>query len=203
MTRRRDQGQGAAATTVDLLRAHGHPIGEVLLHRRAIAARVAELGDEITEALAGAEPVLLAPLKSGAIFLADLSRAISTPHELETVQVAGYDGRGGGARLLKDADRSLAGRHVVVVEDVVDTGLTLAFLARTLRERGLASLAVAALLDRPHRRLVDDLPLRFVGFTAPDELLCGYGLGLDERWRALPDVHVVDADALPAAIDAA
>jgi len=102
-------------------------------------------------------------------------------------------------RLLKDLDQPITGRHVVVVEDVVDTGLTLHFLARTLALRAPASLSAVALLDRPYRRLVDDLPLDYVGFTAPDELFAGYGLGLDERWRALPDLHYVAADALPAA----
>ena len=106
-------------------------------------------------------------------------------------------------RLLKDLDRPLAGRDVLLVEDVVDTGLTLGFLTRCFAERGPASLAAVTLLDRPYRRLVDDVPLEHVGFTVPDQLFAGYGLGLDERWRALPDLHVVVADELPAAIDAA
>jgi hypoxanthine phosphoribosyltransferase len=92
---------------------------------------------------------------------------------------------------------------VLLVEDVVDTGLTLGFLTRSFSERHPASLAAVTLLDRPYRRLVDDIPLRHIGFTVPDELFAGYGLGLDERWRALPDLHVVVADELPAAIDAA
>ena len=100
-------------------------------------------------------------------------------------------------RLLKDLDTSIVGRHVLVVEDVVDTGLTLNFLAQTLSLREPASLAAVTLLDRPYRRLVDDVPLRHVGFTVPDELFAGYGLGLDERWRALPDLHVVEVEELP------
>lgn len=131
------------------------------------------------------------------MFLADLSRALPIPHGLDFVELVPYsDGRRGGVRLLKDLDVPLAGRHVVIVEDVVDTGLTLNFLARTLGLRGPASLAAAALLDRPYRRLVEDVPLRYVGFTVPDELFAGYGLGLDERWRALPDLHVVAAEQL-------
>jgi hypoxanthine phosphoribosyltransferase len=114
------------------------------------------------------------------------------------------DGLRGGVRLLKDLDVPVQGRHVVLVEDVVDTGLTLAFLTRTLAERDPASIAAVTLLDRPYRRLVDELPLRFIGYTVPDELFAGYGLGLDEGWRALPDLHVVSSVALPsAAIEAA
>ena len=96
-----------------------------------------------------------------------------------------------------------AGRVPLLVEDVVDTGLTLGFLTRCFAERGPASLSAVTLLDRPYRRLVEDIPLDHVGFTVPDELFAGYGLGLDERWRALPDLHIVNADELPAAIDAA
>lgn len=187
------------------LRAEGQPIGDVYLRRDEIAARVAELGAELGRAYAGRVPVLVAPLKSSAVFLADLSRALECDHELDVIELAPYgSGRaGGGVRLLKDLDGPVAGRDVLLVEDVVDTGLTLGFLTRCFAERAPASLAAVTLLDRPYRRLVEDLPLRHVGFTVPDELFAGYGLGLDERWRALPDLHVVVADELPAAIDAA
>jgi hypoxanthine phosphoribosyltransferase len=192
-------------TSAERLRAEGHPIGEIYLGRTEIAARVAELGRELSDAYADRLPVLVAPLKSSAVFLADLSRALRVDHELDVIELAPYgSGRtGGGVRLLKDLDRPLAGRDVLLVEDVVDTGLTLAFLTRCFAERGPASLAAVTLLDRPYRRLVDEIPLRHVGFTVPDELFAGYGLGLDERWRALPDLHLVVADELPAAIDAA
>lgn len=142
----------------------------------------------------------MAPLKSSAVFLVDLSRALSSAHTIDLIELATYTGgQGGGVRLLKDLDGPIAGRHVLIVEDVVDTGLTLHFLSRTLRLRAPASVAAVALLDRPYRRLVDDIPLRYVGFTVPDELFAGYGLGLDERWRALPDLRYVSAVALPAA----
>jgi hypoxanthine phosphoribosyltransferase len=129
------------------------------------------------------------------VFLADLSRELDLPHQLEFVQLAGYgpDATLGGhsrIRLLKDLGLSIEGRDVLVVEDVVDTGLTLNYLVKTLTLRRPGSVAVATLLDRPYRRLVDDLPVRYVGFTVPDELFVGYGFDLDERFRNLPDIHV-------------
>ena len=175
-------------------------LGPVYLSRAQIAARVAELGDELANDYAGLNPILIAPLKSSIVFLADITRALPIPHTLDVVELAPYNGGGqGGVRLLKDVDTSLAGRHVIIVEDVVDTGLTLHFLCRTFALRDPASLAAVTLLDRPYRRLVDDVPLRYVGFTVPDELFAGYGLGLDERWRALPDLHVVSSVGLPSA----
>jgi hypoxanthine phosphoribosyltransferase len=175
-------------------------VGDVYLTRVEIAARVGELGRELALAYDGLDPLLVAPLKSSVVFLADLTRALSIPHTLDVIELAPYtDGQDGGVRLIKDIDSPLEGRHVVLVEDVVDTGLTLHFLCRTLQLRNPASLAAVTLLDRPYRRLVDELPLRFVGFTVPDELFAGYGLGLEERWRALPDLHLVSSVALPSA----
>jgi hypoxanthine phosphoribosyltransferase len=115
---------------------------------------------------------------------------------VDFIELAGYGATsetGGQAviRLLKDLDMEIAGRHVILVEDVVDTGLTMNYLCRTLTLRAPASLAIVTLLDRPYRRLVDDLPVRYVGFTVPDELFVGYGFDLDERYRNLPDLHVL------------
>jgi hypoxanthine phosphoribosyltransferase len=139
--------------------------------------------------------VLVASLKASFVFLADLSRAIPILHRLDFLELAGYAGAetGGhtGIRLLKDLDEEIAGRDVLVVEDVVDTGLTLNYLCRTLQLRRPRSLAAATLLDRPYRRLVDQLPVRYVGFTVPDELFVGYGFDLAERYRNLPDLHVL------------
>jgi hypoxanthine phosphoribosyltransferase len=166
---------------------------------------VRELGAAIAADYAGREPLLVAPLKSSIVFLTDLSRALPVPHEIDTIELAGYaGGEHGGVRLLKDLDSPIQDRNVLLVNDVVDTGLTLAFLTRILGQRGPASIAAVTLLDRPYRRLVQELGLRYIGFTVPDELFAGYGLGLEERWRALPDLHYVPAEALPdAATDAA
>lgn len=117
-------------------------------------------------------------------------------HAVDFIELAGYGTRtetGGHSaiRLLKDLDTEIEGRDVLIVEDAIDTGLTLNYLVRTLGLRSPRSLAAITLLDRPYRRLVDDLPVRYVGFTVPDELFVGYGFDLDEGWRNLPDLHVL------------
>jgi hypoxanthine phosphoribosyltransferase len=125
--------------------------------------------------------------------VSDLSRAVGIPHELDFLELASYRGEDNGeaARLVKDLDTTIEGRHVLVVQDVVDTGLTLNYLVRMLTLRMPETLAAATLLDRPYRRLVDDLPLRYVGFTVPDEFFVGYGFDLEERWRGLPDLRLL------------
>ena len=163
---------------------------------------MAELGVELAEAYTGREPLLVAPLKASTVFLVDLSRVLPVPHAIDFLELATYaDGRPGGVRLLKDLDTSIVDRHVLIVEDVVDTGLTLNYVARTLALRRPASISAVTLLDRPYRRLADDIPLDYVGFTVPDELFAGYGLGLDERWRSLPDLHVVETGEWPASFE--
>jgi hypoxanthine phosphoribosyltransferase len=170
----------------------------VYLAREELQARVRELGREITHDYEELEPLLVAPLKASLVFVADLSRAIEIPHGLDFVELASYASgadTGGHARirLLKDLDHEIADRHVIIVEDVVDTGLTLNYLCKTLALRNPATLAAATLLDRPYRRLVEDLPVRYVGFTVPDELFVGYGFDLQEQYRNLPDLHVLHA----------
>ena len=155
-----------------------------------------ELGAEIAADYEGLEPVLIASLKTALVFVADLSRALSIVHNLDFIALAGYEGNGGSGRqvrLLKDLSMSINGRHVLLVEDIIDTGLTLNYLAKTLLLREPASLAAVTLLDRPYRRLVDDLPVRYVGFTVPDEFFVGYGFDMDERYRNLPDLRILNA----------
>jgi hypoxanthine phosphoribosyltransferase len=129
------------------------------------------------------------------VFIADLTRAIATPHAIEFVALAAYGGALGGRssiRLMKDLDAPIESRDVLVVEDIVDTGLTLNYLIKTLHLRNPRQIAVCTLLDRPYRRLVEDLPIRYVGFTVPDEFFVGYGFDLDQRYRGLPDLRVVN-----------
>ena len=154
-----------------------------------------ELGDEIARDYDGREPILVGALKASLVFISDLSRAIPILHAIDFVELAGYGSAQMGGheqiRVLKDLDADIGGRDVIVVEDVVDTGLTLNYLVRTFELREPRSVAAVTLLDRPYRRLVDDLPVRYVGFVVPDELFVGYGFDLNEQWRHLPDLHVV------------
>jgi hypoxanthine phosphoribosyltransferase len=174
-------------------------IGEVYLSAAELATRVRELGAEIARDYGGREPVLVGSLKASLVFLADLARAIPIVHALDFVELAGYGSAQMGGheqiRLLKDLDMDVRERDVLIVEDVVDTGLTLNYLVRTLELREPSSVAAVTLLDRPYRRLVDDLPVRYVGFVVPDELFVGYGFDLDERYRELPDLRLLNLDA--------
>jgi hypoxanthine phosphoribosyltransferase len=152
------------------------------------------LGAQITADYEGREPVLVTVLKGAFIFLADLSRAIPSPHALDFVVLAGYDGALGGRtkiRLIKDLDLPIMGRDVIIVENVIDTGLTLNYLVKTFELRKPREIVACTLFDRPYRRLVDDLPLRYVGFTVPDEYFVGYGFDLEGRFRGLPDLRIV------------
>ena len=133
-------------------------------------------------------------LKGAFIFLADLSRAMPMAHAHDFVVLSGYDGALGGRtkiRLIKDLDLPIMGRDVVIVENIIDTGLTLNYLVKTFELREPASIAACTLFDRPYRRLVGDLPLRYVGFTVPDEYFVGYGFDLEGRYRGLADLRVV------------
>ena len=139
--------------------------------------------------------MLVTVLKGAFIFARDLARAIPTPHAMDFLVLAGYGGDLGGRsriRLIKDLDMPIEGRDVLLVENVVDTGMTLNYVVKTLALRNPRDVAVCTLLDRPYRRLVDDLPMRYVGFTVPDQFFVGYGFHVDERYRGLPDIHVAE-----------
>ena len=150
-----------------------------------------ELGAELARDYEGREPLLVGALRACIPFLCDLSRAIPIVHALDFVELSGYGDGADGIRFLKDLDAEIEGRDVVLVDNVVDTGLTMNHLVRSLRLRNPRSLHAATLFDRPYRRLVDDLPVRYVGFTIPDEFFVGYGFALDGRHRNLPDLRLV------------
>ncbi len=170
-------------------------IGDVYLSPEELAARVSELGAEIARDYADREPILVGSLKASVVFIADLSRAIPILHGLDFIELAGYGSAQMGGheqiRVLKDLDADIRDRDVIVVEDVIDTGLTLNYLVRTFELRAPRSIAAVTLLDRPYRRLVDDLPVKYVGFVVPDELFVGYGFDIEENWRHLGELRLL------------
>ena len=153
-----------------------------------------EIGAELSRDYDGREPLLVGSLKACIPFVCDLSRAVPIHHALDFIELTGYGDEDEGIRFLKDLDAEIAGRDVVLVDAVIDTGLTMHYLTRSMLLRDPASLHIATLFDRPYRRLVDDLPVRYVGFTIPDEFFVGYGFDLDERYRNLPDLRLERAD---------
>ena len=162
-------------------------IGEPLFDESAIVARVAELSAEISRDYAGRAPLLVALSSAPRPFFADLTNAISIPCELDAVAVNRY-GEASGIEFAKDAAVAIAGRHVIVVDDTIDTGLTLQYVVKRLLEREPASLAVCTLLDRPHRRIAD-IEVKYRGFEVPDVYLVGYGLSYHGRYRELPGLY--------------
>lgn len=165
-------------------------IGEILVQADDLQHRVRELGAEITRDYSGRDLLLIGVLKGAVFFLSDLMRQIDGPCELDFMAVASYGSStdsSGVVRILKDLDDAIDGRHVLIVEDIIDSGLTLQYLTRNLGARHPASLEVCALLTKPERRKVD-LPTRYVGFEIPNRFAIGYGLDHAERYRNLPYV---------------
>lgn len=162
-------------------------IDGVMFTREQLQSRIAELGAAITADYAGRDLVLVTVLRGGLFFLADLCRTIDLPLQLDFMAVSSYSARAhmGFVRITKDLDDDIAGASVLVVEDIIDTGLTLNYLLGVLRSRGPASVEVAVLLDRDVRRIVD-LPIAYRGFRIPDRFVVGYGLDLRGRMRELP-----------------
>lgn len=160
-----------------------------------ITKRVTELGDAITRDYDGADLRLITILRGGLFFLADLCRAVDTPLQIDFMAVSAYAGGSpGNVRITKDLDDSIEGASVIVVEDIIDTGLTLNYVLRNLRQRGPASLEVCTLLDKDVRRIVD-LPIAYRGYEVPDRFLVGYGLDHRGRYRNLPYVAALDEAA--------
>jgi len=165
-------------------------IGEIIVQPDQLTRRVSELGAQISADYEGRNPLLICVLKGAVFFLSDLMRAITCECEVDFMAVASYGSAtasSGVVRILKDLDTPIEGRDVLIVEDIVDSGLTLQYLMRNLGARGPASLVVCALLTKPERRKVD-LPVNYVGFEIPNRFAIGYGLDHGERFRNLPFV---------------
>jgi hypoxanthine phosphoribosyltransferase len=168
-------------------------VGEILVQQDDLAHRVQELGERISADYEGRELLLVCVLKGAVFFLSDLMRQLAVPCSVDFMAVASYGSStdtSGVVRILKDLDAPIEGREVLIVEDIVDSGLTLSYLLRTLRARDPASLEVCALLTKPERRKVD-LPIKYVGFEIPNRFAVGYGLDHGERFRNLPYVAVL------------
>lgn len=162
-------------------------LGDVVVTQEALEARIAELGEQLTADYEGRAPLLVGVLKGAFVFMSDLARAIRLPVEFDFMAVSSYGSAtktSGVVRIVKDLDLDLTGRHVLVVEDIVDSGLTLSYLRRNLAARGPASLEVCALLVKDGLQRSDP-ELRYVGFTIPPEFVVGYGLDVGERYRNL------------------
>ena len=171
-----------------------HPdVAEILITSDELQAKVKSLGEEISAAYAGKEPLLLSVLKGSVIFLADLMRYITVPHAIDFMAVSSYGAAtqsSGVVRILKDLDQPITGRDVLIVEDIIDSGHTLAYLRGLLLARDPATLRIVTLLSKPSRREVD-VPVDWVGFEIPDKFVIGYGLDYDEYYRDLPYIGVL------------
>jgi hypoxanthine phosphoribosyltransferase len=175
---------------------HDSSVGDILVQRDDLEHRVRELADEISRDYADKELLLIGVLKGAVFFLADLMRQLEVHCEVDFMAVSSYGAStdsSGVVRILKDLDAPIEGRDVLIVEDIVDSGLTLSYLFRMLRARGPASLEVCALLTKPDRREID-LPIRYVGFEIPNRFAIGYGLDYAERYRNLPYVAVLTGE---------
>lgn len=176
------------------------PVSPLLAHiehklytEAEIAARVGSLGAQISIDYQGMDLLLVGVLRGVAVFMGDLVRSVTVPMEVDFIAISSYGTStrsSGVVRILKDLDENVTGRHVLVVEDIIDTGLTLSYLMRTLLERRPASLEICTLLDKPARRLVD-VPVKYSGFTIPDKFVVGYGLDYAQKYRNLPFIGVL------------
>jgi len=172
-------------------------IDRVLISATQLQRRVGELGARISHDYVGEEPVLIGVLRGVLCFMADLMRHISVPVIADFMAISSYEGNGAGSvRILKDLDENIKGRHVILVEDIVDTGMTLNHILEYLSTKRPASLKVCALLDKQARRIAS-VPLDYVGFEIPDEFVVGYGLDFGQRFRNLPFIGVLKHHQLP------
>jgi hypoxanthine phosphoribosyltransferase len=179
-------------------------VDEILLDEGAIQAKVAELGARISLDYAGRQLTLVSVLKGSLPFMADLMRALTIPVRIDLMEVSSYGGTAtessGLVRILKDLSSSIEGHDVLIVEDIIDTGLTLNYLLRYLRGKNPATLRICTLLDKPARRLVD-IPVDYIGFTIPDRFVVGYGLDYGEFYRNLRHVGVLRPEVYASSAD--
>jgi hypoxanthine phosphoribosyltransferase len=171
-------------------------VGEILIDEPTLQTRIAELGEEISSDYAGKDLLLVGVLKGAVFFMADLMRSLTVPCEVDFMAISSYGAEtdsSGVVRILKDLDIPLQGRDVLVVEDIIDSGLTLSYLMRNLRARDPASLEVCALLTKPGRREIE-VPVKYVGFEIPNRFVVGYGLDYAERYRNLRYVGVLNEE---------
>jgi hypoxanthine phosphoribosyltransferase len=174
-------------------------VSEVLIDRDVLQRRIEELGEEISTDYAGRDLLLVGVLKGAVFFMADLMRNLTIPCEIDFMAISSYGDAtdsSGVVRILKDLDINIEGRDVLIVEDIIDSGLTLSYLMRNLEARGPASLEICALLTKPERREAD-VPVRYIGFEIPNRFVIGYGLDFAERYRNLPYVGVLDPALIP------
>jgi hypoxanthine phosphoribosyltransferase len=182
-----------AASSPKLMSEFTNPNLEVLISTQQIQERIQELGAEIARDYAGSNPLMVGVLKGACTFLSDLMRAADIPLSVEFMAISSYGAEmrtSGEVRILKDLDVAIEGRHILVVEDIVDTGLTLSYLLANLKSRGAASVKLAALLDKYERR-EKEVPIDYLGFPIPDKFVVGYGLDYAERYRNLPFIAVL------------
>ncbi len=174
-------------------------VGEILIGEEELQARIRELGAEISVDYAGRELLLVGVLKGAVFFMADLMRTISVSCEIDFMAISSYGAStdsSGVVRILKDLDLNIDGRHVLVVEDIIDSGLTLSYLLRNLESREPASLEICALMTKPERREIE-VQVKYVGFEIPNRFVIGYGLDFAERYRNLPYVGVLRPELMP------
>jgi len=174
-------------------------IEAVVLTTEQIGAKVAELAAAISRDYADRVPLLVSALKGAVYFLTDLTRAIDIPVEIDFIAITRYGSarpQSGVVRLIKDLDVEITGRDVLLVEDIIDTGLTAGYLLRLLGARAPASLRICTLLDRPHRRILDTLEIAYRGFEIPDRFVVGYGLDYREQYRHLPFIGALKDEVL-------
>ncbi len=174
-------------------------LDKILLTENQLQVRIAELGTQISQDYADKNLLLLCVLKGGVLFLTDLMRHITIPHEIDFMAVSSY-GKGvrettGVVRIVKDLEGPIENKHILIVEDIIDSGVTLSYLIQLLKPRNPASLKICTLLNKWQRRTTD-IPVDYIGFDIPDEFVFGYGLDLDEQYRNLPYVGVVKLEAL-------